>query len=420
MAKGQTREKGKCEECGADSAVHQRKVELCVRCNRKIFSWEHMRKVEGFMLLSWILVECRGKEWMNQMLLNKRKWQEWERWLRSDMDSKEWVEWWTGAVGALLEMVDGDQVRMLLEGQAKRIQVLALLKEYCETDTGEYKHAWQRRQMELIFADWSQQSSVDEWIRRTGDTSLEKWRAKGGESGSSWWKGSKLWDRRGWHERRRATEKQNKARRMELRKRDLEVRKEMREEEKRKQHSEKMRQKQEKSKDRHKRILMRVEQTGEKRGGEFERQWQQGKGCWVRTDKPRKRYAWMDDMRKVIQVAWAKSGKLGKERMRVAVVGGYYKWEGNLGDVQGPEVAERVAMEGEEVCSEPREEEPMAQVGRVRTVQRSRGQQRLLRPRIGPTTSTTSTPRSIRADRSTVEEDTRERLIGFFPKRGIG
>ena len=82
MAKGQTREKGKCQECGEESTVHQRKVELCIRCNRKVFSWEHMRKVEGFMLLSWILVECRGREWMGQMLLNKKRWQEWEMWLQ--------------------------------------------------------------------------------------------------------------------------------------------------------------------------------------------------------------------------------------------------------------------------------------------------------------------------------------------------
>ena len=73
MARGQTKEKGKCQECGADSSVHHRKIELCTRCNRKVFSWEHMRKVEGFMLLSWIIVECRGREWMNQMFLNKKK-----------------------------------------------------------------------------------------------------------------------------------------------------------------------------------------------------------------------------------------------------------------------------------------------------------------------------------------------------------
>ena len=97
-------------------------------------------------------------------------------------------------------------------------------------------------------------------------------------------------------------ERQNKAMRSELSKKEMEIRRAMREEEKRRVQIEKMQRKQEKSKDRHRRILTRVEHTGEKRGGEFEVQWQRGEGKWVRTDKPRRRDAWIDDMNKTIYV----------------------------------------------------------------------------------------------------------------------
>ena len=53
---------------------------------------------------------------------------------------------------------------------------------------------------------------------------------------------------------------------------------------------------------------------------------------------------------------------------------------------------------------------------------RKEGERRVMRPRIGPTTSTTSTPQPGRAGRrrNSNAEDTQKRTVGFFPKQGIG
>ena len=147
-------------------------------------------------------------------------------------------------------------------------------------------------------------------------------------------------------------------------------------------------------------------------------QWQRGEGKWVRTDKPRRRYAWIDDMNKTIYVAWAKSGKVGKERMRVAVVGGFFKWEGEEGDVRDGDKEESVGGERKEERDEEETRTPESR--RVREVVVRRSKPRLLRPRIGPTTSTTSTPRQDKAEHSRTDEDTRARRVGFFPRQGIG
>ena len=52
LAEGQTKAKGHCQMCSEQAYIQQGKVELCMKCNRKLFSLEHARRVEGFMLLT--------------------------------------------------------------------------------------------------------------------------------------------------------------------------------------------------------------------------------------------------------------------------------------------------------------------------------------------------------------------------------
>ena len=61
MAEGQTKGKGMCQMCSEQAGVKQGKVEVCLKCNRKLFSWEYSRTVEGFMLLTWMAKEARGE-----------------------------------------------------------------------------------------------------------------------------------------------------------------------------------------------------------------------------------------------------------------------------------------------------------------------------------------------------------------------
>ena len=57
MLTGHTAGAGRCQGCGKEASVRQEKVELCTQCNYKVYSWEYGRKIEGFILLSWIIAE---------------------------------------------------------------------------------------------------------------------------------------------------------------------------------------------------------------------------------------------------------------------------------------------------------------------------------------------------------------------------
>ena len=132
----------------------------------------------------------------------------------------------------------------------------------------------------------------EEVMKEVGEESVQKWKEKGGEGSLVWWKG-KMVGKQEWKEmvqkekeKRRETARAVQARKKEM----MEAKKAEKEKQKRDEQAKKMAEAQIRSRDRHRRILMRAEGVGSKRGGTFEAQWMRGKECWKRTEKPRGRH----------------------------------------------------------------------------------------------------------------------------------
>jgi hypothetical protein len=287
---------------------------------------------------------------------------------------------------------------------------------------GEYRDAWHRRQFELIYRDWHKGTHTEEVMKEVGGNSVRVWQSKGGEGSSLWWKGA-LISKDEWRDmmRREKEKRLDMAKRAQERKRVVEEeRRADKLRQKKEEQAKKMAAAQAKSRDRHKRILMKVSETGCHRGGLFEATWRQGRGCWVRTRKQRGRNLWMESMPTHVNVRDAKGGRVDKGRMRTAVIGGWYTWDEeervseNIVTVHGEiRVQEEVAQEHQ------RQDEGGLIERRMVRGEGNKAHRSHLRPRWGP--QPTPTTPTLPATATTGDgEDTRWRRKGFHPREGIG